>query len=106
MNKQALYTSVLSKDARLEAINTGMAIKAASMGKRAQVLNEIADIGTKGLITASLVTGIPLGIMTHYVAKRVKRKRQKEHEMDEKIKYYQTAADEIERGLAANNATY
>jgi hypothetical protein len=101
--KQPLYTQILSKEERAQAINTGMVTKTASVAKEASIgsiLGSLADLGTKGIVVGSLVTGIPLGIMAHIMHNKVKQVRQKEKDMDAQIDYYNQASGSIERTLA------
>jgi hypothetical protein len=101
-----LYTQVLSREERAQAINVGMITKSAAVSGQikeasiASILGSLADLGTKGVVVGSLVTGIPLGIMAHIMHNKVKQVRQKEKDMDAQIDYYDQAAGSIERTLA------
>jgi hypothetical protein len=98
-----VYTQVLSREERSQAINVGMITKTASVAKNASIssiLGSVADLGTKGVVVGSLVTGIPLGIMAHIMHNKVKQVRQKEKDMDAQIDYYNNASGSIERTLA------
>jgi hypothetical protein len=99
-----LYTQILSREERAQAINTGMVTKTASVATKeasiGSILGSLADLGTKGIVVGSLVTGIPLGIMAHIMHNKVKQVRQKEKDMDAQIDYYNQAAGSIESTLA------
>jgi len=101
-----VYTQVLSREERENAINLGMVTKAASVSAQVKeasvssILGSVADLGTKGIVVGSLVTGIPLGIMAHIMHSKVKQVRQKEKDVDKQIGFYQDATDSMERTLA------
>lgn len=99
-----VYTQIMSPIERAENIRVGMVTKAASVSSKqasiGSVLGSIADLGTKGIIVGSLVTGIPLGIMAHIVHSKVKQVRQQEKDLDKQINYYQDATGSIENTLA------
>ena len=51
-------------------------------------------------VLAAAGAGIPLGIFGHVMGRRIAGKRLKEEELKEKIRLYQTAADEMASGLS------
>jgi len=53
----------------------------------------------------ALVTGVPIGIAAHVIDRHINSERQKERELQEKIKYYQNAVGGIQTGLQAGTAT-
>jgi len=99
-----VYTQLMSPEDRARNIRIGMVTKAASVASKqasvGSILGSVADLGTKGIIVGSLVTGIPLGIMSHIVHSKVKKIRQQEKDLDKQIGYYRDAADSIENTLA------
>ena len=101
-----VYTQIMHPEERGQAIRAGMTTKAASVAaydKEASVssvLGSIADLGTKGIVVGSLVTGIPMGILAHMVHSKVKQVRQQEKDLDQQIGYYRDAASSMERTLA------
>lgn len=50
-------------------------------------------------VLAALGAGIPLGVFSHVIGRRIAGKRIREEELKEKIKLYQTATDELASGL-------
>lgn len=50
-------------------------------------------------VLAAAGAGIPLGVVSHVIGRRISGKRLREDELKEKIKLYQTAADEMAAGL-------
>jgi hypothetical protein len=103
--KAAPYMHMLSAEERAEMMRVGIILKQASMGKDAQSLSGLADMGTKGILLGSAVTGIPLGIMAHLIHKKVRSVRDKEKELAVKTQYYQNAARNLEQGLASGGAS-
>lgn len=51
-------------------------------------------------VLAAAGAGIPIGIFSHVMGRRIAGKRLKEEELKEKIRLYQTAADEMASGLS------
>lgn len=51
-------------------------------------------------VLAAAGAGIPLGIFSHVMGRRIAGKRLREEELKEKIRLYQTAADEMASGLS------
>ena len=89
--KTPAYIRVLDRGSRRTALSVGMAIKSASMTKDATIIDEATDLGTKGLLTFSLVTGIPIGIAAHMISAKMKARSRRERETQAKIDYYRNA---------------
>lgn len=102
----SIHRQLLDIDDMQAIVKTGAAIKAGSLGKAAQIIPQVMDAGTKTLVATSLITGIPLGIMAHMIHNKIKSKRDREKEMDQRINYYQQAGRSIEDAMAAQGIKY
>jgi len=110
--KKATFINMLTKEERAQCIQAGMALKMAEWGAVPPSLDKEAtnpltsafDLGTKGIVLGSVITGIPLGIMAHMVHRKTQEVRQKEKELQSKINYYTQATGNIESGLAGAGA--
>lgn len=93
----------LTPEERLSLMHSGALLKCANEGMDKQAVLEsvgsIFDAGTKAVIVASAVTGIPIGIMSHLMGKATRSNRMKEQELENKIKYYENAGQQMERNL-------
>lgn len=70
--------------------------------KKADALNTAksgVDAANSLLVLAALGTGIPIGVFSHVIGRRIAGKRLREEELKEKIRLYQTAADDMAHGL-------
>ena len=63
-----------------------------------------ADAAKTLYVLAAAGAGIPIGIFSHVIGRRIAGKRLREEELKEKIRLYQTAADEMAAGLPGGNA--
>lgn len=54
-------------------------------------------------VLAAAGAGIPLGIFSHIIGRRIAGKRLREEELKEKIRLYQIAADEMASGLSGGS---
>jgi hypothetical protein len=104
------YTSLLTKEERAAAMKMGAIVKFSEHGIRPGQIDMIKEAGKladamKFLIGASLLTGIPTGILAHKLQRGATQHRGKEQELDEKIKYYNQATEELESGLAGLGST-
>lgn len=59
-----------------------------------------ADAAKALYVLAAAGAGIPIGIFSHVMGRRIAGKRLKEEELKEQIRLYQTAADEMASGLS------
>jgi len=59
-----------------------------------------ADAAKTLYVLAAAGAGIPIGIFSHVMGRRISGKRLREEELKEKIRLYQMAADEMASGLA------
>lgn len=55
------------------------------------------------LVGASIITGVPLGIMLHNLGQKVRADRLDERELIEKAKYYRNISDTVRNELTAKN---
>lgn len=55
-------------------------------------------------VLAAAGAGIPIGIFSHVMGRRIAGKRLREEELKEKIRLYQMAADEMAAGLSGGGA--
>jgi hypothetical protein len=100
-----IVASLLSSEDVHDFAKCGAAINAAGFGKSAAGIADLLDLGTKGILYGSVITGIPVGIMAHVIHKKIRDKRLKERELDAKIEYYRNATSGVERGLSGMGAT-
>lgn len=56
------------------------------------------------LVVAALGAGVPVGVFSHVMGRRIAGKRLREEELKEKIRIYRTAADELASGLATEES--
>ena len=109
------YQKLLSPEEHEACIKQGMiltAVSAAQIGpemkKVAQMTvgNTLASVGTVGdystrmLMTLSVVTGVPIGILAHVVGKKLGERRAEERGMEDEAKYYHNAAKGLETEMA------
>ena len=105
--KTPLYTKLLTREERADCMFTGMMLKGAEAGiTKEAALSDIGDFSTKAVIAASLLTGIPTGIVAHILAKKARKQTLKERELIEQNDYYRDAADLIEDEMAKNRISY
>ncbi len=107
-----MFSDYISKQERLACMKAGALAYAgmldAELGPLPEVkeagiidtLNGSADAAKTLYVLAATGAGIPLGIFSHVMARRVAGKRLREEELKEKIRLYQTAADELASGLS------
>lgn len=107
-----MFSDYISKQERLACMKAGALAYAgmldAELGplpqvKEAGILDTLkgsADAAKTLYVLAAAGAGIPLGIFSHVMARRVAGKRLREEELKEKIRLYQTAADEMASGLS------
>ena len=107
-----MFSDYISKQERLACMKAGALAYAgmldAELGplpqtKEAGVIDTLkgsADAAKTLYVLAAAGAGIPIGIFSHVMARRVAGKRLREEELKEKIRLYQTAADEMASGLS------
>ena len=108
------YAKILDPQEASEAFMSGVAIVTASarlygdeeLSKDAQDLGSaLRNIGTMGdmsarlLVTASLMTGIPVGIISHVISKRMSDEQMRQKQLKEEAGYYRGATSGIEREM-------
>ena len=110
-----MFTDYLSKSERMMCMKTGALAYAgmldAELGplpnvKSAGIVGDIPRVSinaAKALwVLAAAGAGIPIGVFSHIIGRRIAGKRLREEELKEKIQLYQTAADEMASGLGGN----
>lgn len=108
-----MFSDYISKQERLACMKAGALAYAGMLDAELGPLPEVKEAGIiedtlKGsadtaktlYVLAAAGAGIPLGIFSHVMARRVAGKRLREEELKEKIRLYQTAADEMASGLS------
>ena len=110
-----MFSDYISKQERVACMKAGALAYAgmldAELGplsdeqvKKAGWLFDTAKDGAEAAkalyVLAAAGAGIPLGIFGHVMGRRIAGKRLKEEELKEKIRLYQTAADEMASGLS------
>ncbi len=69
--------------------------------KRAQSLSGAGSLlsnTAKAIGLTSVVAGVPLGILHHTIAKKIREQRGREKELEEQSRFYRDAAKQISRG--------
>jgi len=107
-----MFSDYISKQERLACMKAGALAYAGMLDAELGPLPEVKEAGwidaIKGsadaaktlYVLAAAGAGIPIGIFSHVMARRVAGKRLREEELKEKIRLYQTAADEMASGLS------
>lgn len=107
-----MLSDYISKQDRIACMKAGALAYAgmldAELGPLPQVkeagvidmLRGSADAAKTLYVLAAAGAGIPIGIFSHVMARRVAGKRLREEELKEKIRLYRTAADEMASGLS------
>lgn len=104
-----MLSDYISKQDRLSCMKAGALAYAgmldAERGPLPQVKKADGDGGAVGMakslyVLAALGAGVPIGIFSHVMGRRIAGKHLREEELREKIKLYQTAADEMASGLS------
>jgi len=111
------YTKHASPHARAELMRLGAIMKLAQAGVQPEYMDPAMtlvkrsaigpalDATAKTVVLGSVLTGIPVGIMAHMLAKKMTAVKRREREMQQKIDHYRTAATELESGLAQSGIT-
>lgn len=111
-----MFSDYISKQERVACMKAGALAYAgmldAELGPLPQVkqagwsdvLSGSADAAKTLYVLAAAGAGIPIGIFGHVMGRRIVGKRLREEELKEKIRLYQTAADEMASGLSGGNA--
>lgn len=100
--KKASYLSHISLAERAGCVRMGMMLKLAEHGILPSEFTKsalVTEIG-KAILGISLVAGVPVGAAAHLLNRKIVERRGKERELQEKIKYYRSATQGLERGLA------
>ena len=87
-----MFSDYLNKSERIACIKAG-ALAYAGM------LDGGVDAAKTLWVLAAAGAGIPIGVASHIIGRRIAGKRLREEELKEKIKLYQSAADEMAAGL-------
>jgi len=116
-----MFSDYLSPGERMSCIKAGALAYAGMLDAECGPLPNVksaglfpADLfssGVKGSVDAAKAlwvlaaagAGIPIGVFGHVMGRRIAGKRLREEELKEKIKLYQTAADEMAAGLGGDN---
>lgn len=111
-----MFSDYISKQERIACMKAGALAYAgmldAELGplpqtKEAGWLDNVrtgADAAKTLYVLAAAGAGIPIGIFSHVIGRRIAGKHLREEELKEKIRLYQTAADEMAAGLSGGNA--
>lgn len=96
----------LSAEERMDLMRTGAILKCAHVGIEKEAIfdtvGSIFDAGTKAVLVASAVTGIPVGIMAHMMGKATRATKAKEQDLKSQTDFYRNAAQGLERNLAGS----
>jgi len=106
-----MFSDYLNKSERIACIKTGALAYAGMLDAELGPLPQektagILDAAKGGVdaaktlwVLAAAGAGIPIGVASHIIGRRIAGKRLREEELKEKIKLYQSAADEMAAGL-------
>lgn len=110
-----MFSDYLTKQERMACIKMGALSYAgmldAELGPLPQTkqagAGDIVSGGISGSVDAAKTlwvlaaagAGIPIGVFSHVIGRRIAGKRLREEELKEKIRLYQNAADEMASGL-------
>ena len=101
---QPPYQKILKPEEFETCVKSGAALtfikNGQGVGDALGAVGTLGDFSTRALLAASLVTGIPVGIMMHVVGKKIGQKRAKERDMENEIKYYRQASGGLEQEMA------
>ena len=112
-----IFTHKLHPRERADAIKIGMMLSLVAHGippvtltKHAQtpvqdVSNLLFQTVPRGIVSVSLLTGIPIGIVSHMMDRAAAPEQQKQREALQKIKYYKDVGREMEGRLAESETT-
>lgn len=111
-----MFSDYLSPGERMSCIKAGALAYAGMLDAECGPLPNVKSAGlfsdgVKGSVDAAKAlwvlaaagAGIPIGVFGHVMGRRIAGKRLREEELKEKIKLYQTAADEMAAGLGGND---
>ena len=111
-----MFSDYLSPGERMSCIKVGALSYAGMLDAECGPLPNVKSAGlfsdgVKGSVDAAKAlwvlaaagAGIPIGVFGHVMGRRIAGKRLREEELKEKIKLYQTAADEMAAGLGGND---
>lgn len=77
-------------------------VKAADAGLIGGGIKGSVDAAKTLWVLAAAAGGIPIGVFSHIMGRRIAGKRLREEELKEKIRLYQSAADEMATGLGGS----
>lgn len=110
-----MFSDYLSPGERMSCIKAGALSYAGMLDAELGPLPQVKQADGGGAIAggidaakalwvlAAAGAGIPIGVFGHVMGRRIAGKRLREEELKEKIKLYQTAADEMAAGLGGND---
>jgi hypothetical protein len=90
--------------AALKFHSQGVSLSEADHLVKQGVFGDYLDSATKAVVIGSLVTGIPLGIMAHMIAKKTKDVKGREKQLMAETQHYNEATRSLEEGLARSGA--
>ena len=103
-----MFKNYLSKSERIECIKLGALSYAGFLDategplvkeSEGSVVKGSVDAAKTLWVLAAAGAGIPLGVFAHIMGRRISGKRLREEELNEKIRAYRMAADEMASGL-------
>lgn len=105
-----IYKQILGFEKHEQFFKQGVALAASSLGMTAvqvkqadnavNTITGLGDLSARTLLAASLVTGVPIGILAHVVGKKITERSAKELELKDQVGYYRNASQDIEREMA------
>ena len=99
-----LYTDLLTVDERRDITQLAIKVACARAGIKEAQWPDIAGGIEKGLLTFSVLTGIPIGIAGHMLSRAAKSDELAQREQQAKIKYYRDVTKELEHGLVGGGS--
>ena len=113
--KATSWIRCLTPEERAGAMRLGMYLKCSEYGLAPHQIDGVMKTAAMGIadtiggaskltVALALLTGVPLGIASHIIGRRITQQRKKETELQHQTHFYRDATQNLEAGLAAAGA--